>query len=121
DRREDPQTLTDTVTGIPSILISAQTGTGIEALIAQIKAWIAQAGVTDASDQMAINDRHRHALARADSALARALDTLSRNGANLELAAFDANTAASALGEIIGTTTTDEILGEIFSNFCIGK
>jgi tRNA modification GTPase len=38
-----------------------------------------------------------------------------------ELVSIDVRTAADALGEITGAITTDEILGQIFSQFCIGK
>ena len=43
------------------------------------------------------------------------------SGAELELLAVDLRDALSALGAVTGETTTDEILDQIFSTFCIGK
>jgi len=105
----------------PAVLgLSAKTGEGLESLARVLKSWIEAVGLPDKSVSIAINDRHRAALDRAGAALDRAIESLKSTG-QLELAAFDAKSAADALGEVIGTTTTDEILAEIFSNFCVGK
>ena len=44
-----------------------------------------------------------------------------RAGGGLELAAADLRMAANAVGEIVGKTTTEDLLDVIFSQFCIGK
>ena len=44
-----------------------------------------------------------------------------RREASLELAAMDLRIAANAVGEIVGKTTTEDLLDRIFSQFCIGK
>lgn len=123
DAAETVRTIADEQGGrTPVLPISAKDGTGIEALLHAFKRWIGTHAMTDASAGIAINDRHRTALARADQALAAAIAALeSKSGGFIELAAFDANEATAALGEIIGATTTDDILGEIFANFCVGK
>jgi len=106
---------------IPSVVgISALTGEGVDALVNVIKGWIADCGAADQSAQIAINDRHRTALIRAKDSAAQALQAIVADHAP-ELAAFEARNAAVALGEIIGETTTEDILSEVFANFCIGK
>ena len=67
-----------------------------------------------------INARHQDALRRAREALARALDTL-RTGQTLELPAMDLRIAANATVEVVGKTSTEDLLDTIFSQFCIGK
>ena len=66
------------------------------------------------------NLRHKEALERAKSALQTAKKSLEED-MSLEFAALDVKKCLDAVGEIIGKTYTDEILNQIFSNFCIGK
>jgi tRNA modification GTPase len=70
--------------------------------------------------QVMINSRHEDALRRARAAAERALAAL-RDDAGLELAAFDLRVTVNAVGEIVGKTTTEDLLDSIFSQFCIGK
>jgi tRNA modification GTPase len=75
----------------------------------------------EAADGVAVtNVRHRDALRRAGESLGQALESV-QWGAAAELVSIDVRAAADALGEITGAITTDEILGRIFSEFCIGK
>ncbi len=67
-----------------------------------------------------INSRHQHALNRARAATLRTADAL-RADASLELVALDLRIAVNAIGEIVGKTTTEDLLDTIFSQFCIGK
>jgi tRNA modification GTPase len=70
--------------------------------------------------QVAINSRHQDALSRAQAATQRTLEVL-RAGQTLELAAGELRIAVNAIGEIVGKTTTEDLLDTIFSRFCIGK
>ena len=70
--------------------------------------------------QVVINSRHQDALNRARAATRQAAEAL-RGGLTLELTAFDLRVAANAVGEIVGKTTTEDLLDSIFSTFCIGK
>ena len=70
--------------------------------------------------QVAINSRHQDALHRARFATQTAADAM-RGEMTLELIAFDLRIAANAVGEIVGKTTTEDLLDSIFSNFCLGK
>lgn len=66
------------------------------------------------------NVRHRVALQRAFTAIMQALSSI-EGGTLAELVSVDLHEAADALGEIVGSITSDDILERIFSEFCIGK
>jgi tRNA modification GTPase len=70
--------------------------------------------------EVMVNARHQDALQRAREAAARGLGAL-RDGATLELVAADLHLAVNAVGEIVGKTTTEDLLDIIFGQFCIGK
>lgn len=96
---------------------SAKTGAGLEALRSHLKQ-LAGAG----GGEGAFSARRRHVLAleQVVTHLARADDVLHATRAG-ELAAEELRHAQHALGEITGTYTSDDLLGAIFSSFCIGK
>ncbi len=101
-----------------TVVISAREGTGVEELLHKIAAGVESGRIyTDAVTVS--NARHYNALLSAAAALSRSingLDTLSP-----DLTARNLREVADNLGEITGEITSDEILGEIFSKFCIGK
>lgn len=66
------------------------------------------------------NARHYEALVRADRAVVQVQQGLSQ-GLSGELIALDLNDCLNALGEVTGQISNDEVLGNIFSKFCIGK
>ena len=70
--------------------------------------------------QVMINSRHQDALGRAREATLRTIEAL-RADLSLELAALDLHIAVNAVGEIVGKTTTEDLLDSIFSQFCLGK
>ncbi len=105
--------------GQPAVIrLSAKTGAGLPALAAAIKAL---AGYRDLGEG-AFTARRRHvdALERAEQHFRRGLAALeeSRSG---ELLAEELRLAQAALGEITGEVSSDELLGRIFAEFCIGK
>lgn len=106
--------------GLSPIPLSAKDGTGMDRLLAEIRGWIAGADKSRSAETVAINDRHRAALLRGQESLNRAIDAL-RGNRDLEIVAFETKSASATLGEITGETTTEEILGEIFGSFCVGK
>jgi tRNA modification GTPase len=71
--------------------------------------------------QVMINSRHEDALRRGREAAERAVAALRAQIWDLELVALDLRLAANAVGEIVGKTTTEDLLDSIFSQFCIGK
>ncbi len=95
--------------------VSAKTGKGMAALLNALT----QKAAEGASDGPALTRaRHVAAVAEALEALARAESLIERAP---ELAAEDARLAARALGKITGAVGVEDVLGEIFSSFCIGK
>ncbi len=100
--------------------ISAREGTGVERLKQEIITTAALPQVTDENAVIVTNARHYHALVRASEALDRTLQGLS-TGLSGDLLSQDIRECMHYLGEITGEISTDDILGEIFSHFCIGK
>jgi len=101
-----------------ALLISAKTGEGIDELKQAIKA---HAGYTPGNEQGFIaRRRHIDAIERAKLLIDSGYDQLTLAGAG-ELLAEDLRLAQDALGEITGKLSSDDLLGKIFSSFCIGK
>jgi tRNA modification GTPase len=102
------------------IEVCCLSGQGIEALKDAIKELVWSGEIRAEMLQVMINSRHQDALTRARAATQRTLDVL-RAGETLELAAGELRIAVNAVGEIVGKTTTEDLLDSIFSQFCIGK
>lgn len=103
-----------------TIEISARDGKGVEQLKQLI---IEQASLPQVGDDNAVivtNSRHYHALVRAGEAIDRTLSGLN-TGLSGDLISQDIRECMHYLGEITGEISTDDILGEIFAHFCIGK
>lgn len=100
--------------------ISAREGAGIEQLKQEVIATAALPQVTDENAVIVTNARHYHALVRASEALDRTLHGLT-TGLSGDLLSQDIRECMHYLGEITGEISTNDILGEIFSHFCIGK
>ena len=102
--------------GVAVVYVSALTGEGLELLVEQLKH---AAGVgADSAGAFSARRRHLDALARARHHLTAARPELR---AALELAAEQLRHAQTALSELTGELTSDDLLGEIFATFCIGK
>ena len=104
----------------PVVDICCLNGAGIEALKDAIKNLALSGGIKAGMLQVTINSRHQDALKRARAAAQRTAAALAGE-ATLELVALDLREAANAIGEIVGKTTTEDLLDSIFSTFCIGK
>ena len=105
--------------GTQVVAMSAKSVDDVEALRALIVEAATQPEV-DADAVIVTNARHYEALIRAREALTRAIDGLD-NGLSGDLLGQDIRECLHWLGSITGEVTTDDILGEIFSHFCIGK
>lgn len=102
-----------------TIRLSAKTGEGIRALVATLSRSV-DATAAYRGETIVTNQRHYHALCEALTALDAALDGL-LHGLTSELLSEDIRAAINHLGEITGEITSDDILQNIFSKFCIGK
>lgn len=101
------------------VFISAKEKQGIDEL-QQILADITQISTSSESDLIVTNVRHYEALTKALDAITRVKQGLLQ-GLSGDLLAQDIRECMHFLGEITGTISTDEILGNVFENFCIGK
>ena len=106
--------------GLPVIEVSCLTGAGLESLKDAIKQCVWSGEIKAEMLQVMINSRHQEALQRAREAALRA-DGALRGDLTLELVAMDLRIAVNAVGEIVGKTSTEDLLDSIFSQFCIGK
>lgn len=102
------------------IPISAKTGSGLPELTETL-AEIGRRITGDTDETLVTNIRHYEALSRAATALGRVRDGLKVATLPPDLIAQDLREALYHLGEIVGEISTDEVLGNIFRKFCIGK
>jgi tRNA modification GTPase len=103
--------------GVPEFAICARTGDGLESLRTHLKECVGYRAAGEGT--FSARRRHLDAIRRARAYIEAALVQLAaRQG---ELAAEDLRRAQQALGEITGEVTSDDLLGQIFSSFCIGK
>ncbi|HIP53176.1 MAG TPA: tRNA uridine-5-carboxymethylaminomethyl(34) synthesis GTPase MnmE [Chromatiales bacterium] len=100
------------------LALSALTGEGLDLLRDYLKARMGYHGVQEGA--FIARRRHLDALERADGFVRQGEKAL-REGAAGELLAEDLRQAQNALSEITGEFTSDDLLGEIFASFCIGK
>ncbi len=100
--------------------VSCATGAGLETLKDAIEEVVWAGANRGGMAQATINARHQDALRRARVSTATAMEGL-QAGLSLELIAIDLHVAVNAVGEIVGKTTTEDLLDAIFSQFCLGK
>ena len=103
----------------PIIAISAKTGTGIN-ILRSVLAASQRNLLADSDTTLVTNQRHVQALTDSRTSLLRVQDGLAF-GLPTDLASQDIREAIYHLGSIVGEISADEVLGNIFKNFCIGK
>jgi tRNA modification GTPase len=107
--------------GEPVVSISALRNEGIDGLKEATYTSLIHRDVRVTPEHLMVaNIRHKTALALARDNLSNAARGL-EGGASLEFIAFEVRSALEALGELVGETTTEEVLNHIFEQFCIGK
>ena len=100
-------------------LVSAKTGEGLELLKAEL---LRVAGwQPEAEGGILARKRHLEALSEAEDFIQKALEQLKNGASYIELAAEEMRLAQDALSKITGEFLPDDLLGKIFSTFCIGK
>jgi tRNA modification GTPase len=102
------------------VWISARNRTHLAELEQAISEMVWAGGSSDATDTLVTNVRHKTALQYAADALEQAADTVS-SGYTEEYIAVDLREAVAHLDEIVGHFIPDQILDQIFAEFCIGK
>ena len=111
--------LSEGTSEVPILQISAKTGSGI-ALLRQILASSQRDLLGDSDTILVTNQRHIQSLTDSRTSLLRVREGLAA-GLPTDLASQDIREAIYHLGSIVGEISTDEVLGNIFKNFCIGK
>ena len=102
----------------PQISLSAKSGDGLALLREHLKQIIGY--LPSESGDFVARERHLKALNSAKGFINSALSNLSKHS-HIEIIAEDLRLAQKALGSITGEFTSDDLLGEIFSSFCVGK
>lgn len=105
---------------LKSVHVSAKEGRGLDELKAAIDALIWQNGAPSKEEVLITSLRHRQALIEAYEAVDTLISGL-KTKVSPEFLSADMRRALSALGTILGTNITEDILSAIFSKFCVGK
>lgn len=100
--------------------VSATKKTGLKRLEKMIIDLIFEGGVTPSDRTLVTNIRHKDALERTRKSLENMIESIKKD-MSAEFISVDLKAALNSLGEITGKTVTEDILDEIFSQFCIGK
>jgi tRNA modification GTPase len=108
-----------TLNSVPLVHVSAVTGAGLDELTAAILQPFGSVD-SEAAGLLITDSRHFDLLCRTAQSLNDSRELL-QQGSGEEIVLVGLHSALGFLGEITGETTTDDILGEIFSTFCIGK
>ena len=105
---------------VEGLRISCETGEGFEALEESLMSLLSLDEEHWGVHSVAVNARHQACLQRGQEALERAITSMEARE-EPEFTSLSLREALGAIGEISGVVDTEEILGEIFGNFCIGK
>ena len=115
----NPENLIDFCKDLNPIMLSAKSGKGVEILQKRLLG-MANTGVLNSGDTVITNVRHYEALTKALIEIQNVQTGLESQIPG-DLLAIDIRQALYHIGEITGEITSDDLLGNIFSNFCIGK
>ena len=118
--RVNLQDLSGQMPGVPLIPVSALHHRRISHLEDAIRDRVLNGTSESSSEILLSNLRHKQALERAREGLERATEA-SRLKLSVEFLSVDLGAALQALGEVVGETTSEDLLERIFSRFCIGK
>lgn len=103
------------------IAVSVVTGRGLDTLRREIVGRIFADSIALDLEPALTRERHRIALERARGSLGAAREILESERGDAVLAAHQVRTGVAALDELVGVVDPDEVLGRIFSQFCVGK
>ena len=105
---------------IDAIRISCVNESGINDLCEAVSNYCLSGMEVFGDDLVAINSRHRSCLELSRKHLIEAKENL-RNAVEAEYVSLDVRSALDSVGEIVGKADVEDLLGEIFGSFCIGK
>lgn len=107
-------------TGAEGLRVSCLSAGALEVVTDHLYRAVTESVGVDTANLVSINARHKHCLSMALESLQQARDNL-QGAISPEFIAMDLRGALDSIGDVIGKTDVEEILGEIFSSFCIGK
>ncbi len=108
--------------GLPAgyITLSSHTGEGMDALAEAVESAFIDGNLRTEAEAVVFSARQYAALSRAAAELSRALDNLNHD-ITYDICAEDIREAMAALGELCGRSVREDVIGEIFARFCVGK
>lgn len=106
--------------GVDAARISCLTGEGVDSLAEAIVARVTEGTAAQRDWSLAINTRHQSCLEKARQLADAARDALT-SGLSPEFVAEELRGALDAVGDVVGKADSEDVLGKIFSTFCIGK
>lgn len=109
-----------------SLVVSAHTGEGLDALRQAMLDALGERAASLSGDRLALQPRHEHCLAQAEESLAEAIRLLEPYCdapalVDMELIAGRLRESLDALADLGGKMTPDDVIGKVFSTFCVGK
>ncbi|RBP46137.1 tRNA modification GTPase [Roseimicrobium gellanilyticum] len=110
----------DSWSEVSSVALSCSSALGVEALRNAMRDAVWSSAASGNAQLVAINARHKSCFERASAALREAAETF-RASTGTEFVALHVREAMQAIGEVTGRVDVEEVLGAIFSTFCIGK
>ena len=116
----DAETSKDDTLELPVVKISAKTGLGISDLVKEVKNTLVKSTKSERTQAGLGSERQKQAVDEALDSVNHALE-VSCADFTMDAVVQDLEDALSFLAEITGETTPDDILGNIFANFCVGK
>ena len=109
----------DNLASLSAIEISAKQGLNIDKLIERISAYMSKLSI-DSHNVIVTNSRHLDLLSKTYNEIKKIKSSIKQNISS-DLLSIDIKQASYFLGELTGEISNDELLGNIFSKFCIGK
>lgn len=106
--------------GVEGVRLSCRTGAGVDALADAMVAAVTQGGAALRDWTLAINARHQRCIENAQTFAVAARQALA-DGLSPEFVAEELRGALDAVADVVGRVDSDDVLGKIFSTFCIGK
>lgn len=106
--------------GMEGVPVSSLTGEGLDSLRSMLVEIITKGGGAFEQSEVAVNARHQACLESTRDSLNAAMAEF-QAGASVEFAALELRLALESLGDIVGRLDTEDLLGVLFSQFCIGK
>jgi tRNA modification GTPase len=110
------------LSAVQSIAVSAETGEGLQALIAAIAAVVSsEVGVLETDAPLLTQERHRYAVARALEEVRAFRERWQSGDVPAPVAAVHVREAVRSLEDLVGAVEVEEIFDEVFRRFCVGK